>query len=183
MKTITRILMLFTVVLFGACLGEEGPMGPSGEDGINIVGTVYEINGNFTSANDYSLYYKFPQNLVDGDIVMVYVLWEQVSNGKGGMLDVWRALPQTTFLSGGALQYNFDYTVGDVKVYLDGDIDRTTLPSADTNNQIFRIAVIPADLAINKSIDLNNLSAVMGSMKLSPGQIKNVSAVAPTLTK
>lgn len=181
MKTINRILLILTIALFSACIGEEGPMGPPGEDGVNILGSVYEIKGNFNSANEYSLYYKFPTNLVDGDVVMVYVLWKQVSDNHGGLLDVWRPLPQTAILNEGIFQYNFDYTLGDVQIYLEGDLN--ILSSADTENQIFRIAVIPADLVSSKSVDVNNLNAVMKAIQVTPDKIKNMSVKSPDIMK
>lgn len=183
MKTISRILILFIALTFAACQGEEGPIGPPGEDGINILGSVYEIQGTFNSANDFSLYYQFPDKLVDGDIVMVYILWEQTEDDRGNVLDVWRPLPQTIFLNEGALQYNFDYTLQDVQIYIEGTINPAILVPGDLKDQIFRIAVIPADLAINKTIDLNNYNAVMKNLNLKPDQIKNISAQKPTLVK
>jgi hypothetical protein len=179
MKTINRILLVLTIALFSACQGEDGPMGPPGEDGINILGKVYEIQGTFNASNDYGLYYKFPTNLVDGDVVMVYILWEKASDGQGGSLDVWRALPQTIFLDNGLFQYNFDYTLGDTQIYLEGDLG--LLNPADTENQIFRIAVIPADLAISQTLDLTNYQAVMSAIRVSPEKIKNISVTAPSI--
>lgn len=176
MKTITQILLLFTAIAFASCQGEEGPMGPPGEDGINIVGSVYEIKGSFSSSNDYTLYYQFPSNLVDGDVVMVYILWEETSDGHGGTLDVWRPLPQVVYLDEGILQYNFDYTLGDVQIFLGGTVNPVVLTPADTDNQIFRVAVIPADLAKSKSVNLKSFDSVMGAMKLTPDQIRDVKA-------
>lgn len=181
MKTINRILLILTIALFSACIGEEGPMGPPGEDGVNILGSVYEIKGNFSPSNEYSLYYEFPENLVDGDVVMVYILWDQVSDNHGGLIDVWRPLPQTVLLNDGIFQYNFDYTLGDVKVYLEGDLN--VLNSGDTNNQIFRIAVIPADLVTSKSVDVNNFNAVMKAIQITPDKIKNMSVKSPDIMK
>ena len=86
------ILFLATAVLITSC---EGPQGPPGESGTNILGTVFEIQGDFTADNDYLLYYQFPGNfeVYDSDVVLVYMLWEQ-TNG----LDVWRLMPQTVAL-------------------------------------------------------------------------------------
>ena len=161
MKTLSRILMILTIALLSACEGEQGPAGVPGEDGYNILGTVFEIEGTFSSSNDYLLYYQFPSSfeIYDGDVVMVYILWE-TSDG----LDVWRALPQTIFFNEGPLVYNFDYTLADVQIMLEGAIDFTSLDAVWTDNQIFRIAVIPADLAQNKSLDITDYNAVMKAL-------------------
>jgi len=154
--------MILTLAFLAACEGEQGPAGVPGEDGYNILGTVFEIEGTFSSSNDYILYDEFPSSfeVYNGDVVMVYILWE-VTDG----LDVWRALPQTIFFNEGPLMYNFDYTLVDFQIFLDGAIDFSSLDAAWTDNQIFRIAVIPADLwAQNKSLDLTDYNAVMKAL-------------------
>lgn len=154
--------MILTIALLSACEGEQGPPGVPGEDGYNILGTVFEIEGTFSNSNDYLLYYSFPSNfeVINGDIVMVYILWD-----VDGNLDVWRALPQTIFFDQGPLVYNFDYTTGDVQIMLEGAIDFSSLGSEWTDNQVFRIAVIPADLVTqNKSLDITDYTSVMKAL-------------------
>ncbi len=170
MNTISRFFLLISIVVLSACEGDEGPMGPPGEDGINITGTASEVTGTFNAANDYLLYYQFSGNLVDGDVVMVYILW-----GQSDGLDIWRALPQTIVLDQGILQYNFDYTVADIQIFLDTDFDPSSLSTGDTDNQTFRIVVIPADLvAQNKSLDIKDYNAVMKAMNISASSIQKV---------
>jgi len=181
MKTLNRFLLILMVAIFSSCQGDQGPMGPPGEDGFNILGTVFETDPiTFSAANNYEYLYSFPSNfeIIDGDVVMVYILWEIESN-----MDVWRALPQTIFLNDGVLQYNFDYTLGDVKIFLGGTIDPAVLGAGDTDNQIFRIAVIPADLAMDKSINLNDYNAVMSAMKLRGGKIEKLSVPSISIVK
>jgi len=100
---------------------------------------------------------------------MVYILWDVVDG-----LDVWRALPQTIFLESGAFQYNFDYTTGDVQIFIDGELDPAWLGTGDLVDQTFRIAVIPADLYKNKSIDLTNYNEVTSAMLVWGGKINQV---------
>jgi len=164
MKTISRILMILTIALLSACEGEQGPPGIPGEDGLdgyNILGTVFEREGSFSSSNDYLLYWEFPSNFTvyDGDVVMVYILWEVNNN-----LDVWRALPQTIFFDQGLLVYSFDYTLADLQIFLEGPMDFSSVDAIWTDNQVFRIAVIPADLAQNKSLDITDYTAVMKAL-------------------
>lgn len=168
MKTITGILLFFTVVAFTSC---EGPQGPPGMDGDAIIGTVFEFEDDFTNENDYMLFYEFPSNfeIIDGDAVFVYILWDQEAE-----TDIWRLLPQTLVLESGILQYNYDYTLADVKIFIDGDIDFSTLLPAETDNQVFRIVVLPADLVASKSLDITDLSAVMKSANISMNSIQKV---------
>jgi len=178
MKTITSLFLFLALAVFSSC---EGPMGPpgfdgeDGEDGTSLLGSVFEIEGDFTENNGYSLFYEFPSNfeIYDTDIVMVYILWDVVDGGNGSTLDVWRPLPQTIVLDDGVIQYNFDYTVADVKVFMDFTVNE--LLPAETDDQIFRIAVLPADLAADKSVDINSLNSVMKSLEVNPNNLKKIS--------
>jgi hypothetical protein len=167
MKTLARIFLLFAAVILISCEGEPGPPGQDGLDG--LIGSVFEVEGDFTPGNDYTLFYEFPSNfeIYDGDLVLVYILWE-VSNGT----DVWRLLPQTVVLDDGVLQYNFDYTLGDVQIFLEGTTDFGNLLPAETDDQIFRIAVLPAELAKNKSIDVTDFNAVAKSINVNLNSIQ-----------
>ncbi len=170
--------MILSVAFLVSCQGDPGPMGPAGydgqdgQDGTNILGIVFETDAyNFSFSNDFLLYYAFPNDveIYDTDIVVVYVLWEQ-DNG----LDVWRALPQSVFFNEGTMMYNFDYTAGDVQIFIDGTMDPNLLPSGYTDDQIFRIVVLPADWYNNKSVDLNDYNAVMKALNKEVEPVKGV---------
>jgi hypothetical protein len=104
---------------------------------------------------------------------MVYLLWEQTTI-DGKKLDVWRPLPQTIVLNEGILQYNFDYTTKDVKIFLDGTVDFSKLLPAEKNDQVFRIAVFPAVFANSPAFDKNNLEGMMNLMQLDQGSVQKV---------
>jgi hypothetical protein len=182
MKTITGLLFLFTAIFLTSCegpVGPEGPQGLPGADGQALLGSVFETDPiNFAPANDYSYLFQFPTNfeIYDGDLVLVYILWEQTSTNDGGTVDVWRLLPQTVVLDDGVLQYNFDHTTADVKIFLEGTTDFNNLLPAETDNQIFRIAVIPAAFAKNNNIDVTDFNAVMKSMNLNLNSIKKINS-------
>lgn len=179
MKTITTILLLATAIIFTSC---DGPQGPPGEPGVNILGTVFRFEGDFTPENDYLLYYEFPNDfqVYDSDIVLVYMLWEQ-SNG----LNVWRLMPQTVALKTisdqwtdmDVLQYNFDYTYYDVQVFLEGTMDLSTLLPAETDGQKFRIVVLPADFIAKKSVDISDFNSLMKTPQLEINLFEEVTPV------
>lgn len=173
MKTMTKIILGLALLLAAAC---EGPPGEDGLDGTSLLGSVFEIEGDFTAENNYMLYFKFPSTLevFESDMVLVYILWEQVAGTGGKKLDVWRLLPQTIVLDEGVLQYNFDYTMSDVQIFLDGSIDFSTLLPAESQDQIFRIAVFPADFAINKSLDISNYNLMMNALGVNPETIQRI---------
>jgi hypothetical protein len=159
MKKLTTMILVFASAFILSC---EGPMGPPGEDGTNLLGTIFELEGDFQPSNNYELFFDFPNNfeIYDTDVVLVYILWDVVNvNGKN--TDVWRLLPQTIVLDEGVIQYNFDYTVNDVRIFLEATIPFSELLPAETQDQVFRIAVLPADFVASKKaaeiMDLGNL--------------------------
>lgn len=177
MKTITGLFLIFLFAVFSSCEGPVGPMGPpgekgdTGEDGVNILGSVFEIVGDFTEENEYSIFTEFPDNLevFESDIVLVYILWEQIDDGQ---TDVWRLLPQTGIFDEGILQYNFDYTLTDVLIFMEGTLSPELYQPSETDDQVFRIAVLPADFVTKKSIDISDFGAVMNSLKINPAAIQ-----------
>jgi hypothetical protein len=172
MKTIAGILLIVAFTIFSSCEGPVGPVGPPGEDGVNILGSVFRVTGDFTAGGNYTLSFTFPNDfeVFDSDIVLVYLLWESTQDG----LDVWQPLPYSIFFEEGVLQYNYDYTLADVQIYLEGTIPFNELLPSETDNQIFRIAVLPADFAAKKSIDISDLNAVMKSLDINPNSLKSL---------
>lgn len=153
------IVLLISVTLF-SCEGPQGPPGPPGFDGINILGNVFEANVNFNANNGYSAIIPFPNNIevFESDVVMVYLLDGQVN----GNVDVWTPLPRSFFFNDGLqVVYNFDHTFLDVNLFLDGNVNLNTLGPAFTNNQIFRIAVLPAEFAEQFDVNIENYDEVI----------------------
>lgn len=140
MNRFLTIFALIGMIAFQACEGPIGPEGPQGEPGINILGTTFEIELDFNAANEYSNIRTLPFQLEESDAILVYRL-----SGADNNNDVWRLLPQTYFFDQGMLMYNFDYTKDDVSVFLDGTIAASALGTGWTDNQIFRVIVVPAD--------------------------------------
>lgn len=182
MKKIGLIFSLFAIALFSSCEGPAGPPGPpgfdglDGQDGINILGTVFEIEGTFSAANDYTLFYEFPTTVevFESDVVLVYILWDQTVDGNNDPVDIWRLLPQTRILSQGLLQYNFDHTFFDVSVFLESDFDLGTLLPGDTDNQVFRIAILPAEYGQTSRVDTSNIASVMQVLKVEEKDIHRI---------
>jgi len=164
MKTIKAFILLLAIAVLPACefVTYED------DDCDNLIGTAFEVEGDFTSANDFRLVYDFPNNfeVFESDVVLVYILWEQVTGSTGKTMDVWRLLPQTVVLNEGVLQYNYDYSRKDVQIFLGGTIDLYTLLPAESQDQVFRIVVLPADFAVKKSLDLTDFGGVMKSLGL-----------------
>jgi len=156
--------------------GRDGLNGLDGQDGVNILGTVIDIEDSFSAANDFSLFYEFPQTIevFESDVVLVYILWDQTTDNNGQAVDIWRLLPQTLIVDQGLLQYNYDHTFLDVNIFLNADFDLNTLPAGDTDNQVFRIAVLPAELAAGSKFDRGNIDTVMGLLGVEEKDIRKI---------
>lgn len=182
MKTITGIILVLALAFLASCEGVPGPPGRDGYDGIDgkdgesFLGSVFEIEGDFTSDNNYALYFEFPSNITvyESDIVLVYILWEQVEDNNSEWLDVWRLLPQTVVLDEGVLQYNYDHTFVDVQVFLEGTIDFNTLLPAEAQDQVFRIVVLPADFVAQKNLDISNYNLMMKSLGVKQNLVQKI---------
>jgi hypothetical protein len=162
MKTDIQKLGLFLLTLFLiSCQGEPGPVGPEGPPG--PVGSAYEAQASFSEENNYSVIWAIPDNIevLESDIVMVYLLWE-VDQNTGN--DVWQPLPVSIFFDDGELQYGFDHTVVDVQLFLTGDTDLSTVGDEFTQDQIFRIAILPVDYVQLNKINVNNMQEVMNAV-------------------
>lgn len=173
MKKIVTLIFL-TAILATACTGDQGPMGPPGppgntgspgNDGGIIVSSAFEIDVTFNAANNFSFTENYGFEVLESDVTLVYIVWETIDG-----VDIWRLLPQTVTFNTGTLIYNFDFTQTDVRFFLDGTVDFTTLDPEWTDNQVFRVVVIPADNV--DGIDFSNLNEVMQSYHIDTFEMK-----------
>lgn len=165
------ILALFGMLVFQACEGPQGPQGIPGEPGVNIVSEVFEVEVDFIAEENYSETLLFDPPIIESDVVLAFVMWE-----LEGESPVWRALPQTAYFNGGGiLVYNYDFTSSNFRFFLDGNVDFATLDSDWTDNQLFRVVVVPGDFAsANARIDLTNYDAVTQALGLSDADFKRI---------
>ena len=140
MKKILILCITLSSILITSCEGPEGPQGSDGSDGGLIVSQAFEIELDFTTSNNYEYLEPYGFQVYPTDVTLVYILWE-VSNGQ----EIWRLLPQNVEFNDGTLTYNYDFTQIDVRFFLDGTVDFETLDSVWTQNQVFRVVVVPAD--------------------------------------
>ena len=155
-----RLLSLFTVfaLLLTACEGPEGPPGFDGLDGLDgeiIASSAFEIEVDFNAANNFEYVEAYGFEVLPSDVTLVYILWD-TDNGQ----DIWRLMPQTVYFDDGSnLVYNFDFTQDDVRFFLDGTTDFTTLDDVWTQGQVFRVVVVPADNI--DGVDVSDINAVL----------------------
>jgi hypothetical protein len=154
MKTLLNALIIVMLTVASSCTSDEpgpvGPMGPQGDQGPQgpkgDSGFVFEYeNVNFT-APDYEVFLPFPSNFesLSSDVALVYFLWDVVQI-NGVATEVWRQIPQSILLEPGLLQYNFDFTVADVRLFLDATFDLSLLGAIDTDDWVVRVVIVPGD--------------------------------------
>lgn len=163
-------LLNFACLLFllTACEGEQGPPGPPGFDGVYFVGQSFERTINFLPANNYEEYIVIPNTieLLPTDMTLAYILWEQ-DPVTGN--DVWRLVPQTVYTDNGEeFQYNYDYSFDEVRLFIDAPLsfDFSTISTAATLNQTFRIVILPVDFVNSRNLDVTNYNNVMEYVQL-----------------
>jgi hypothetical protein len=175
MRKLLSLLLVGALASIYACVGPvgppgiPGPQGPQGQAGVNIVAEAFEVDINFTAANNYTGVWDFKPPIFDSDVVLIYVRWE-TDNGN----TIWRALPQTVFFEEGVLVYNYDFSKVDFSVFLETTFDPSLLANDWTRNQRFRVVVVPADFS--SRINYNDYEGVVKMLGLSESDFVKIEA-------
>ena len=156
MKKIISAVFVFALLLT-SCQGEDGI---DGQNGGIFVASAFEIEIDFNNANAYEYFEDYGFRVYPSDVTLVYILWP----GTDGQ-NAWRLMPQqVTFDEGTSnesiLIYNYDFTQTDVRFFLGGTVDLDAIDSGWTQNQRFRVVVVPAD-DVDATVDTSNIDAVM----------------------
>ncbi len=183
MKKLFALLFISTLIFTG-CEGDQGPPGPEGppgDPGDGLLGYTFEETRTldyFEEKNLYSTIIDISDNVStpepESDAVLVYRLEIQVDD-DGQEFDTWSMLPQNFFVEEGTIQYVFNHTSADVEVLIDGNFDLSGLSSEFTNDQTFRIVVLPsAEFAQQNNIDVSNYSEVIEALDFHNVEMKHI---------
>lgn len=180
MKRLINILVIAMITALSSCIndnvgpaGPQGPQGPEGEQGPQgESGFVFEYEQvTFTDPN-YDAILPFPDNFesLQSDVALVYLLWEVVEI-DGVDTEIWRPVPQTVFTDQGVLQYNFDFSLVDVRLFLEAEFDLALLGAEDTDNWVVRVVMVPGDFWSSSrlatgEIEYNDLKEILGLPEL-----------------
>jgi len=164
MKKIILLIAIATTFLFQGCTTKE-------EIHADLLAEVFEVRTSFTAANNYSRHVTLNPPIYNSDMVLVYRLFD-VLNGQS----LWRQLPQAVYLPQGELDYNFDFTRNDINIFLESDFDLATLGAFWSQNQVFRVVIIPGYFSNKnkKSVDFNDYNAVVKAFNIKDNQIKSI---------
>ncbi len=140
----------------------EGPAGPAGPPGYSAEAIVYETAPIDFNTPSYGMFFTFPTAALSSDHVLAYRLVGQ-DNGA----DVWKLLPEQFFFTDGTFDfaYNYDFTRYDVNFFIDGQ-DLGTLSPDVTQNQIFRVVIVPGTMFNKNTVNYRDYDAVMQALGL-----------------
>ena len=158
-------LLFASVLLLISCSNDDDFTNTVDSD---TIGQTFEFTTSFTDANGFSQLYTFDQTIFESDAVLVFRR-DGIVNG----LEIWEPLPTASFFffndaTGaieGFLNYRFNFTIGDVEVILNSDAPQLAGPEF-TDNQRFRIVIVPSDFAQNTEVDLLNFNEVSTALNL-----------------
>jgi hypothetical protein len=165
MKTIHQLTVLILAIIVSSCtkevVGPAGPEGPAGAPGENAF--VFEYTNVDFLAPDYEVVLNYADNFeaFDSDVTLVYLLWDVTTDTNGNDLEVWRQVPQSILTANGLLQYNFDFSKVDFRLFLDTEFDPSLLEPIDTDDWIVRAVVVPGQFWGGRTgIDYSDYNAV-----------------------
>lgn len=174
MKKLLTFFVLGTFLTISACIndgdiGPPGPPGPRGPQGVQgepgESGFVMEWEGiTFDATNNYEVTLNYVDSGFDfeglaSDVALVYFLWESDPD------EIWRPLPQMIFHPEGLLQYNYDFTSFDTRLFLDADFNLDLLGAIDTDDWVVRVVVVPGEF-VNGRIDVSDYNKVEEALGL-----------------
>ncbi|MCG8306318.1 MAG: collagen-like protein [Cytophagales bacterium] len=176
MKRLIHMITGAMAIVLSSCIndnvgpaGPVGPQGPQGEQGPKgESGFVFEYEQISFTAPDYEVILPFPGDFksLNSDVALVYLLWEVVEI-DGVDTEIWRPLPQTVFTDHGMLQYNFDFSLVDVRLFMEAEFDLAMLGAEDTDDWIVRVVIVPGDFWNSSrmtpgEIEYNDLKEMLG---------------------
>lgn len=147
--TISFLLLLTSCGERGP-IGPEGPRGPQGPAGPEILPSSFEFNATLLPSNGFEFFSDIPGQIevLDSDVVLAFVLEDYIPEED---LEVWRQLPLTEFNSRGTLLFSFDFTLVDVRVFLEANYNLTF--SDGFEDVLIRAVHIPSNFAAKMKPD------------------------------
>lgn len=196
MRNLNLVLGSLIALFFISCTGPQGPQGFDGFDGLDgfdgrdgqdgvdgeagIQAQIFEVDGLdlfyvdadnlWETALNFSEFTTF--EVLKEDAIFVYRFDGSVSFEDGSTADAWGLIPQNFFLNEGTIQYVSSHTLNDVAVLIDGNFDLLNLDVAFTDNQLFRVVIIPGVVASSGKMDTSSMTSIMASLGITDTDIQ-----------
>lgn len=165
MKRLFLLLAIVATTILSSC---EGPQGPAGT---NIKSEVFElrnVNFAYNSIDGFNIYRTLTPNIYDSDVILVYRLTDLIDPAT----PVWKLVPNAVYAPLGEVNYDFDFSKEDYKIYVSATYDLNTTP-AYLDNQTFRIVVIPGYFSGKKAqVDKSDYNAVIKYYNINESNMK-----------
>ena len=169
---IIRISSLFLLsVLLVQCIGQEGPMGPAGLDGINYTrSAIYDVNpadwtGNVNGYNANLTVPEITDDIYYNGAVLVYRLWEVDPKS-------FNLLPYTYVDNAQTIYFDFDAFVGSINLIykeVSAGVNDTPAPTSLMSFKVVIIEGIPL-ATLKTMVNVNDFAAVSKMFKIDSGQ-------------
>lgn len=195
MKKFSLVLGSLMAVFFISCTGPQGPPGFDGLDGFDgrdglngfdgepgIQAQIFEVDGVdlfyvdadnvWETSLDFSEFTTF--EVLKEDAVFVFRFDGNQSFTDGTQEEAWGLIPQNFFLDQGIIQYVSSHTLRDVGIFIDGNFDLINLNPDLTDNQLFRVVIVPALGAPSGKMDTSSMSSLMASLGMTEADIIKV---------
>ncbi len=163
MKTILNLWIFAMIAVLSSCISETGPVGPQGPQGEQGLqgesGYVFEYEDVDFTAPEYEVFLPFPDDFesLNSDVALVYLLWDVVKVDDVDT-EVWRQVPQNIITNEGLLQYNFDFSMLDVRLFMDAEFNMDLLAANDTDDWVVRVVIVPGDFWNSARLSSSELS-------------------------
>lgn len=144
---IKRLTVFILLTLFIASCSGRGPVGPEGPPGVpgpKILPTAFEFNATLMPSNSYEFFQSLPDqiDIIDSDVLLAFILEDYIQEDD---LEVWRKLPITEFNSRGTLLIDYDFTLIDIRIFLDANYNLNITDGLQ--DVLIRAVHIPANFA------------------------------------
>ncbi|MFP9115504.1 hypothetical protein ACLI1A_16315 [Flavobacterium sp. RHBU_3] len=166
MKKIVLLFAAFGLLTMTSCNNDD-----DNNYDQDTVAQVIETNGiNFNSSNSFSQLITFDSQLYPYDMVLVY----RQGYDSAANVAIWELTPRNyNFDNGDIIGYDFNFTQNDVELYMLANFDLTLASGTYTQNQVFRIVIIPGSLngQGKKSVNYKDYNAVMKAYGLTESNV------------
>jgi hypothetical protein len=165
MKRLFLLLAIIATTFFSSC---EGPQGPAGT---NIKSEVFElrnVNFAYNPIDGFNIYRTLTPNIYDSDVILIYRLTDLIDSTT----PVWKLVPNAVYAPLGEVNYDFDFSKEDYKIYVSATYDLNTPPTY-IDNQTFRIVIIPGYFSGKKvTVDKSDYNAVIKYYNINDSNVK-----------
>jgi len=173
MKKIFILFAAVGLVAFSSCTGDEGPQGPEGIPGpTNEVFEIFNEDFGYNADDGFNISGDFNPAITDASTVLIYRLIGTINADT----PIWQLIPRTVYLTNNReLDYDFDFSRVDFKIYARGNYDLETTPEY-IDDQTFRVVIVPGtftDKSVNKP-DYSDYYAVIKKYNIDDSNVKRL---------